>query len=62
MKEELTTLMHSEFIGKEVPIDDLLVMSVWAQVNKKGIALEKACADNGITVEQYKDNVKRVMN
>lgn len=54
--------MHSEFIEKEVPIDDLLVMAVWAQVNKKGIDLEKACADNGITVKQYEDNVDRVMN
>lgn len=62
MKEELTTLMHSEFIGREIPIDDLLVMSVWAQVNRKGIALETACADCGISVKQYQDNVERVMN
>ena len=61
MKEELTTLMHSEFLGDEIPVEDLLVMDAYSQVCCDGISIEKACKDNGITVDFYKANVDRVM-
>ena len=62
MKDELTTLMHSEFLDDEIPLDDLLVMDVYSQVRRKGIPIKEACDRVGITVEFYYANVDRVMS
>jgi hypothetical protein len=62
MKEELTTLMHSEFLEGEVERDDLLVMAAYSQVMRKGISIEEACKNNGISVKYFKENVDRVMS
>ncbi len=60
MKEELTTLMHCEFIGKEESLEDLKVMAVFAQL-KRGISLDKALSNNDISKEYYLSNVDRII-
>ncbi len=39
MRDELTTAMHEEFIGHEIPHLDLMVMSVYG-ANRRGVPLE----------------------
>lgn len=62
MKEEFTTRMHAEFLGDEIPLEDLQVMAVYAQCVKSDISLEEACKNEGISVEYYLANVNRVLN
>lgn len=61
MKEELTTDMHSEFIGSEIPKLDLYVMSVYGAV-RRGSTLEEALKKHGLTSEVYEANIKRVLS
>lgn len=60
-KEELTTEMHSEFIGKEIPKLDLYVMGVYGAL-RRGMSLEDALKKYGLTREQYEANVERVLS
>ena len=60
-KEELTTEMHSEFIGNEIPKLDLRVMGVYGAV-ARGVSLEVALQKYGLTREQYDANVERVLS
>ncbi len=60
-KEELTTEMHSEFIGKEIPKLDLYVMGVYGAV-ARGLSLDEALEKYGLTREQYEKNVDRVLS
>lgn len=60
-KEELTTDMHAEFIGKEIPKFDLYVMGVYGAV-ARGVSLEDALKKYGLTREQYEANVERVLS
>lgn len=60
-KEELTTDMHSEFIGSEIPKLDLYVMGVYGAVNR-GVLLDDALKKYGITREQYEANKDRVLS
>ena len=60
-KEELTTAMHSEFIGDEIPNLDLRVMGVYGAVGR-GIGLSKALKEYNLTEEQYRANVDRVLS
>lgn len=60
-KEELTTEMHSEFIGDEIPKFDLYVMGVYGAV-ARGIPLTEALAKYNLTREQYESNIDRVLS
>lgn len=60
-KEELTTEMHSEFIGEEIPRLDLYVMGVYGAV-ARGLPLEEALNRYGLTRKQYEANIERVLS
>lgn len=60
-KEELTTEMHSEFIGDEIPKFDLYVMGVYGAV-ARGVPIKEALAKYGLTREEYEANVDRVLS
>lgn len=60
-KEELTTEMHSEFLGKEISQLDLKVMGVYGAV-ARGVSLDDALERYGLTREQYEQNVERVLS
>lgn len=60
MRDELTTKMHAEFIGDEIPYFNLCVMAVYG-ATKRGIPIDKALKDNGLTEEEYDNNVQRVI-
>lgn len=61
MKEEFTTEMHAELIGKEVSNFDLKVMGVYGAV-ARGVALTDALKRYEITREQYEKNIERVLS
>lgn len=61
MKEEFTTEMHAELIGKEVSNFDLKVMGVYGAV-ARGVSIEEALKRYGITREQYEKNIDRVLS
>lgn len=60
MKEELTTKMHEELIGKEITKNDLKIMGVHGAI-KRGFSLEEACRRYKISVETYKENYKDII-
>ena len=60
-REELTTDMHSEFIGSEIPKLDLYVMGVYGAV-ARGVSLDDALKKYGLTREQYEANKNRVLS
>ena len=60
-REELTTEMHSEFLGKEIPKLDISVMGVYGAI-ARGVSLEDALERYGLTLEQYEQNVERVLS
>lgn len=61
LKEELTTAMHSELLGNDIPVLDLRVMSVYGSI-RQGMPLEKALTQYRMTEKQYLDNVDRVLS
>ncbi len=60
MKEELTTEMHQEFIGHEIPDLDIRVMGVRGAI-KGGMSLEQALKRYNLTEKEYLDNYERVL-
>lgn len=60
-KEELTTDMHLDFIGDEIPQFDLYVMGVYGAM-ARGVPMEKALKKYDMTREQYEANIKRVLS
>lgn len=60
MKEELTTAMHEEFIGKDIPHDDLQVMGVYGAINR-GLTKKQALAKYEMSEAFYDDNIERVL-
>lgn len=60
MKEELTTLMHEEFIGHEIPHMDLMVMGVFGAM-KRGISKKEALAKYKLSEDFYDENINRVL-
>ena len=60
MREELTTEMHQEFIGDEIPDLDIRVMGVRG-ATKRGISLEDALKRYNLTENEYLDNFERVL-
>lgn len=61
MKDELTTLMHEEFIGDEIPHMDLMVMSVCGAI-RRGVPKKEALAQHNMSEEYYDANVERVLS
>ena len=61
MKEELTTEMHSEFLGQEIPSLDLKVMGVYG-ATARGVSIEDALKRYNITIKQYEQNIDRVLS
>lgn len=53
MKDELTTSMHSEFLGDEYSKEEWAAMGVFGAVNR-GVTLKKALAEYGLTEKSYK--------
>ena len=60
-REELTTEMHSEFLGKEIPKLDIAVMGVYGAI-ARGVSVDDALQRYGLTLEQYEQNVDRVLS
>ena len=61
MKEEFTTEMHAELIGKEISNFDLKVMGGYGAV-ARGVAIEEALKRFELTFEQYEKNIDRVLS
>ena len=53
--------MHSEFLGKEIPKLDLTVMGVYGAI-ARGVPIDAALQRYGLTLEQYEQNVDRVLS
>lgn len=60
-KEELTTEMHSEFIGDEISKIDLYVMGVYGAI-ARGVTIEEALKKYGLSREEYETNIDRVLS
>lgn len=60
MEDEFSTLDHADMLRDEMSREDVLVMAVFAQI-RRGISLEQACKNNGISEEYYLANVDRVI-
>ncbi len=61
MKEELTTAMHCELLGKEEKVSDIEIMAVYSLMWKEK-SLKKALKEfPDITAEKFKDNIVRVL-
>lgn len=61
-QEELTTKMHAEFIGDEIPALDLRVMSVYGAVVGRSVRLSDALKQDDLTEEQYRANLDWVLS
>ena len=61
MKEELTTLMHSEFMEGEMSRFDLMILSVFGAI-RRGISKKEALKQHNITEDEYDTNIDRVLN
>jgi hypothetical protein len=61
MKEELTTKMHAEFIGDEIPDLDLKIMAVYGAM-ARGVKKESALREYGLTDKEYRENIDRVLS
>ncbi len=60
MAEELTTAMHEEFIGRDIPHLDLQVMGVYGAM-QRGLSKQKALAEYDLSEVVYDANIKRVL-
>lgn len=61
MKDEFTTLMHTELLGKEETVRDIEIMDIYARFWKEK-SLKKALEEfPNITPEIFKDNIVRVL-
>ena len=61
MKEELTTLMHAEFMEGEMSRFDLIVLSVFGAI-RRGIPKKEALKQHNISEEEYDANIDKVLN
>lgn len=59
--EELTTKMHSEFLGDEISNLDIKVMGVYGAVNR-GVSLKDALKEYKISEREYNLNLDRVLS
>ena len=61
MAEELTTAMHSEFIGDEIERSDLEIMAVYGAM-KRGLTKQEALAQYQMAEKYYDSNIDRVLS
>ena len=59
--EELTTAMHEELIGDEIPHFDLMVLSVYGAI-KRGVSKQEALEKYGISEKEYNENIERALS
>ena len=60
MKDEFTSEMHADLLEEDGwTALDVKVLTAFANI-LKGIPKPEACKRNGISVEQYKENIERV--
>lgn len=60
MKEELTTLMHSEFFDNEDEKLEILIMGAFARI-RKGEDKKSVLQSLGLNEDEYDNNVKRIL-
>ena len=60
MKEELTTLMHSEFFADEDEKLEILIMGAFARI-RKGEDKQSVLQSLGLSEQEYDSNVKLVL-
>lgn len=60
MKEEFTTKMHSELIGKEISESDFKIMGIFGAI-RRGFSLQEACKKYDVDENYYLKNYKRVI-
>jgi len=58
--DELTTAMHEEFIGGEIPHRDIQVMAVYGAM-RRGLSKQKALAKYELSETEYDANISRVL-
>ena len=61
MKDELTTLMHSEFLKNEIGDLDIRIMGACGAM-RRGVNKEKALSQYKLTEKTYNDNINRVLS
>ncbi len=60
-RDELTTMMHFDFIGDEISEFDLRVMGVFGAM-RGGLSIEQALSKYSLTKEEYLNNIDRVLS
>lgn len=60
MKEELTTLMHSEFFDNKDEKLEILIMGAFSRI-RKGEDKKSVLQSLGLTEQEYDSNLKRVL-
>ncbi len=60
MAEELTTAMHEELIGKDVPHLDIQEMGVYGAI-RRGLPKQEALAQYQLSEVVYDENIGRVL-
>lgn len=58
--DELTTAMHEDFIGGEIPHIDVQVMAVYGSM-RKGLSKKEALAKYELSESDYDRNIERVL-
>jgi hypothetical protein len=61
MKEEFTTAMHAELIGKEISSYALNILGAYGAMSR-GINKQTALKKYKLTEEEYEDNIERILN
>ena len=61
MKEEFTTAMHEEMLGKDMSHKDILILGVRGAI-RRGVSKAEALAKYGISEEFYDANAERVLS
>lgn len=60
-KEELTTLMHYDFLCNEMSVEDIKIYGVFGAM-KGGLSKKEALNKYGISEQLYDENIERVLN
>ena len=62
-KDELTTEMHYEFL-EDIGVDrkSFMIYSASGMIERTGCSKEEACREHGITVQEYDENIDRVLH
>ncbi len=56
--DELTTLMHAEFMEGEISELQLRCLAAWAQMERGGKSKDEALLANGLTEKEYDENIE----